>query len=144
MITRPNAEKGVLVHGLAPERLKSTLRRVLEQVFADPDQISRYFADDYIQTTDGTTCDREGFEQHIRHLASAVQSIQFEVLEALQQGQRIADRHLAHVAYRDGRRATIEVYLIGTTRDGRWHRVHEITRVVSGDRTLKSAAIARE
>ena len=137
-----NTGQGALTHGPDRESLKLALRGCLERVFADPDQIPHYFTDDYVQTTDGTTCDRKGFEQHVRHLATMVQSIQFEVLDALQQGERIADRHLVHVAYKDGRKATVEVYLFGMIHNGRWRRVHEISRIASGDPTLKDAAIA--
>ena len=133
---------GALTHGPDPESLKLALRGCLERVFADPDQIPHYFTDDYIQTTDGTTCDRKGFEQHVRHLASMVQSIQFEVLDALQQGERIADRHFVHVTYKDGRRVAIGVYFFGTVHNGRWRRVHEITRIASGDHSLTGAALA--
>jgi hypothetical protein len=119
------------------------LRGCLERIFGDADQIPLFFADDYVQTTDGTTCDRQEFERHVRHLASMVQSIQFEVLDALQQGDCIADRHLAHVAYKDGRKATLEVYLFGLVHNGRWRRVNENTRLASGDPTLKDAAIVK-
>jgi hypothetical protein len=37
------------------------LRGCLERVFADPDQIPLFVTDDYVQTTDGTTCDRKEF-----------------------------------------------------------------------------------
>ena len=76
-------------------------------------------------------------------MASVVRSIQFEILDALQQGERIADRHLVHVTYKDGRKACVEVYLFGTTHNGRLRRVHEITRVASGDNSLKEAPITR-
>jgi len=129
MNTEPDTEKGFLSQGLDPAALKLALRRCLERVFDDPNEIPLFFTDDYVQTTDGITCDRKEFEQHVRHLASVVRSIQFEVLDALQQGERLADRHSVHVAYRDGRKASIEVYLFGTTHNGRLRRVHEITRI---------------
>ena len=143
MNAQPNTEEGIPAQVVDRDALKVALRGCLERVFADPDRIPTFFTDDYVQTTDGTTCDRKEFEEHIRHLASMVQSIRFEVLDALRQGDRIADRHLVHVSYKDGRRATMEVYLFGTVVEGRLRRVHEITRVVSGDQTLKDAAIAR-
>jgi len=143
MNTQPDKENGFLVQGLDPDALKTAMRGCLERVFADPAQIPYFFTDDYVQTTDGITCDRKEFEQHVRHVASVVRSIQFEILDALQQGERIADRHLVHVTYKDGRKACVEVYLFGTTHNGRLRRVHEITRVASGDNSLKEAPITR-
>ncbi len=143
MNPQAKTEGGGPMPGLDHEPLKAAIRGSLERVFADPDQIPLFFTDDYEQTTDGTRCDRREFEEHIRHLVSVAQSIQFEVLDALQQAEQIADRHLVHIAYKDGRKATIEVYLFGTTVGGRFRRVHEVTRIVSGDQTLKDAPTAR-
>ena len=111
MSFQPDTDQGLLAQARDPEALKLALRGCLERIFTDPNQIPLFFADDNVQTTDGTTCDRREFEGHVQHLAGMVQCIQFEVLDALQQDERIADRHLVYVAYKDGRKATLEVYL---------------------------------
>jgi hypothetical protein len=125
------------------DSLKQAIQDALEQVFESPANIPLLFSDDYVQTTDGRTSNRQEFEQHIRHLLASVNSIDFEVLDAVQQGQSIADRHLVQLVYQDGRKATIEINLFGTVTDGRLSRVHEISRVVSGDEMLKALVQAQ-
>jgi hypothetical protein len=69
-----NMGSGVLTPNLDHEALKAAIRETFQRVFADPDQIPLFFTDDYLQTTDGVMCDRTEFEEHIRHLASMVES----------------------------------------------------------------------
>jgi hypothetical protein len=129
---------------LDPLTLKAEFRAALQHIFRDPDEIPDLFTEDYVQTTNGSTSNRQEFEAHIRHLTSVVNSLEFEVLDVAQQENTIADRHLVHIVYEDGRGATIEVYLIGETYKGRLRRVHELTRVFSGDESLQNLGIARE
>jgi hypothetical protein len=139
-----DADVRFLEQNLDQPALKLELRRALQQVFADPDQLPGLFTEDYVQTTDGSTSNREEFEAHVRHLAHVVTSLDFEVLDVAQQGSSIADRHLVHVVYQDGRRATIEVFLFGEISAGRLQRVHEVTRVLSGDESLQYLGTARD
>ena len=139
-----NAQARFLERHLGALELKSEFRKALHQTFADPDQIPALFTDDYVQTTNGSTSDRKEFEAHIRHVAHVVQSLDFEVLAVVQQGNNFADRHLVHLVYQDGRRAAIEVFLFGEVFEGRLRRVHEVTRVLSGDKSLHDLGTARE
>ncbi len=139
-----NAEIGFLARNLDQQALKLEFRLALERVFADPDRISTLFTDDYVQTTDGSTSDRKAFEEHVRHVARVVRSIRFEVLDVVRQGDSIADRHRVVVVYQDGRSATIEVHLFGEIFGGRLRRVHELTRVVAGDESLKALGTAHD
>ncbi len=140
----PNAVTRFLEHSLDRQTLKTEFSRALQQVFADPDRIPDLFTEDYVQTTDGSTSNREEFEVHVRHLARVVKSIEFEVLDVVQQENSVADRHLAHIVYHDGRRATIEVYLFGEIFAGRLRRVHEVMRLLSGDEALQKLGTARD
>lgn len=57
-----------------------------------------------------------------------------EVIEALRDGGRIADRHRVTVTKRDGTNSQLEVYLFGElAKDGHLRRVDEISRVIAGD-----------
>jgi hypothetical protein len=112
----------------------------MKTVFQDPDVIPNFFTDDYAQTTDGTTIDREGFEKHVRHIAGLVKSIDFEVLDAIQQGDTIAHRHLVHLVFPNEKKATTEVFLFGNISDGRLRRVHELTRSLDEDEKLQKLA----
>jgi hypothetical protein len=126
------------------ESLRLEIGHVLQVVFADPDRIPEFFTDDYTQTTNGAVSDRTAFEAYVRHVARTVRSVQFEVLDAARQDATIADRHLVHVTDQNGGRATIEVYLFGTLVDGRLQRVHEATRLLSGEAALEGLGSARE
>lgn len=139
----PSAKARFLKLSLDQPALRKELCGALRQVFSDPERIPDLFTENYIQTTNGSMSNRQEFEAHIRHVAGVVQSIDFEVLEVVQQGETIADRHLVHIVYQDGRRATVEVFLFGEISDGRFQQVHEITRLVSGDESLQGLETAR-
>jgi hypothetical protein len=124
------------------EELKRRIARMLQAVFADPDRIPEFFTDDYAQVTDGEHSDRGRFDSHVRHVGGSVRSIAVTVLDAVRQGDAIADRHVVEVTHADGRQAVIEVYLFGTLRDGRLVRVNEVTRVLSGTEALGELARA--
>jgi hypothetical protein len=104
--------------------------------------IDCYFATDYWQRTDGHRLSRNEFVEHIRALRNKILRGQVEILEVVQQGRRIADRHLVTVTKHDGSVSRIEVHLFGElTDDRRLHRIEELTRVVSG--TAEDAELGR-
>lgn len=106
--------------------------------------IDRYFAADYQQTTDGETIDRDGFAAHIAALRGLVATGRVRVLEAIRDGDRIADRHLVSVTRMDGIATELEVYMFAElAADGRVRRVHEVSRVASGGAADGELARAR-
>lgn len=106
--------------------------------------IDRYFTPDYQQRTDGELVDRDGFAAHIKVLRELVAHGEVEVVDALRDGDRIADRHLVSVTKHDGTASQLEVYLFGELApDGRLRRVDEISRVVTGGEADASLARAR-
>jgi hypothetical protein len=54
----------------------------------------RYFTPDYVQTTDGDELDRDHFVAHIETLRRAVVDGHIEVMEATQEGDHFAERHI--------------------------------------------------
>jgi SnoaL-like domain len=96
--------------------------------------VDRYFSPDYQQRTDGQLIGRDGFVKHIRALRALAAAGRVEVLDVVQEGNRIADRHEVTVTKRDGTTSRVEVYLFGEfASDGRLRRVEEISRVIDGD-----------
>jgi predicted SnoaL-like aldol condensation-catalyzing enzyme len=96
--------------------------------------IDRYFTPDYTQRTEGALSGRDGFVAHIRALRALAAGGSVKIIEAVREGDRIADRHEVTVTRRDGTTSRIEVYLFGELADdGRLRRVDEITRVLDGD-----------
>jgi predicted SnoaL-like aldol condensation-catalyzing enzyme len=131
--------------------LKVYIADALGQVcFGDEEQfplletIDRYFAPGYRQCTDGEEIDRAGFVEHMRALRRRVASGQVEVIEAVREGNHVADRHRVEVTKPDGGTVTMEVYLFGDLDDtGRLVRVDEVSRMLSGGSDDVDLASAR-
>ena len=96
--------------------------------------VRRHFTDTYRQRTDGTWDDRAGFVQHIAHLRTIVANATITIRDELRDGDRYADRHIAHIIKQYGGEVAQEVYLFGTLApDGRFDRVEEVTMMLDGD-----------
>ncbi|NEC20736.1 nuclear transport factor 2 family protein [Streptomyces parvus] len=114
------------------------ITRALNDLLFTPDlglaeAVDRHFAPDYRQRTNGVWSDRESFVQHMTRLRSLVRDGHMEVHDELRDGPRYADRHTVTVTRHDGRVAVTEVYLFAEMApDGRFRRVEETTRLVSG------------
>lgn len=125
------------------------ITRMLNEVLLSDEPLEpaadRYFSPGYVQVTDGTEFDHDGFLAHARHLRGLREqglTARVEVLDAVRRGRDLATRHLVSSLKPGGATAQIEVYLFGTLdEDGRLLRVNEATRVVSG--TDSDAELAR-
>jgi hypothetical protein len=96
--------------------------------------VARYFHPDYRQTSDGRDLDYADFLAHIRTLRGRVRSGRFDIVDVVADGDRIADRHRVRLIKSDGGEIRAEVLLLGRfANDGRLIRVHECTRLLSGD-----------
>jgi hypothetical protein len=97
------------------------------------DVLAHHFSPNYRQRTNGQWSDREVFAQHVRKLREVVASARIEVLDELCDGNRYADRHLVHVAKRDGSKVVQEVYLFAELdAEGRFARIEETTLMLEG------------
>jgi hypothetical protein len=132
------------------ENLKEYVEAALNQVCFGTEAdypleatVARYFHPEYRQVTDGEELDYAGVVDHMRLLRQRVPSGRIDVLEALQDGDQVADRHLVHAVKPDGGEIETEVYLFGWfAGDGRLIRVVETSRMVrgaAGDADLASA-----
>ncbi|MFM0047805.1 hypothetical protein [Paraburkholderia sediminicola] len=96
--------------------------------------ISRYFSPNYQQYTNDELLNYNDFVTHIAALRASVTSGKVTVLDAVFQGDTIADRHIVSVILPDGTTSQSEVYLFGKfSPDGRLKIVHEATRSITGD-----------
>ena len=131
--------------------LKGYVGQALNQVcFGDEETyplaatMARYFHPDYRQSTDGTELDYAGVVDHMRLLRQRVPSGRIDVLDALQDGDRVADRHLVTAVKPDGGEIETEVYLFGRlAADGRLVRVVETSRMLRGSAADADLASAR-
>jgi len=113
--------------------LKNLFHNMYQEIFANPDAAPRFFAKDYVQTTDGHSISYSEFIDHIRHVVSVTKRIEIEVADVVRDGNRIADHHTVKLTRKDGERSSLEVYLFGTLTNGRFTRVIEATRLIEGD-----------
>ena len=133
------------------EDLAGYVERALNQVcFGDEETypleatMARYFHPDYRQTTDGEELDYAGVVDHLRLLRQRVPSGRVDVLDALQDGDQVADRHLVSAVKPDGGEIEAEVYLFGRfADDGRLVQVVETARMLRGSQADADLASAR-
>lgn len=124
--------------------LRRTLDKMYREIFTGAEEnieasVARYFSENYVQVTDGVSIRYPEFLEHVRHLMRVVKRIDIQVLDALRDGDQIADRHIVKIVRNDGANSTIEVYLFGELdRDGRCVSVTETTRVVEGAESSKT------
>jgi len=96
--------------------------------------LSRHFADDYRQSTNGDWADRAAFAQQIEYLRAGIDVAEIEVLAELEQGGAYAERHVIHVTQNDGTVAAQEAYVFAElAADGRFASLTELTRPVTED-----------
>ncbi|GGS15732.1 nuclear transport factor 2 family protein [Streptomyces parvus] len=99
----------------------------------DPESVmGRHYTADVVQVSDGVRLDRDRLLAHLRPVRRNVTSWRFDVREAVADGGRIAARLTVHARTRKGGETTIDVHLFAEfTDDGRMHRSHQLTRVLS-------------
>lgn len=106
--------------------------------------ITRHFADDYRQRTDGVWSDRTEFADHITHLRGVLTGGHVEVHDELVDGDRYADRHTVHASKIDGSTAAFEVLVFAEfAADGRFRQIIETTTMLSGQDADKGLGSAR-
>ena len=126
--------------------LRQALDKIYREVFTSPEQdiervARKYFSDSYVQITDGVSICYPEFLEHIRHLKSIAKRIDVQVVDALRDGDKIADRHIVKIVRNDDDTSSIEVYLFGElASDGRLISVTETTRVIEGAESSKTLA----
>jgi ketosteroid isomerase-like protein len=114
------------------EALRRRLEAALDRLFADPSTIGELFSEDYVQTVNGAVTDRAQYRAYLDQSRVLFPSASFEVPEAIWQGDTLAARFLSRKTAADGSVRLVEACLFGQVRDGRFTRVHEITRPISG------------
>lgn len=111
--------------------LRARLQSALNVLFADPETIDDLFTHDYRQTVDGIVSDRDAYKAYLYATRETFPSVTFTVLEAVWQGDTLAERHLMRKSRADGSQIQVEGYLFGSVQGGRFWRVDEINRLIS-------------
>ena len=95
---------------------------------ADLDQIlDRYYTPDFTFRTDGKTMSRDEFAGMVAGVRSQVTAGTVTVLDELRDGSAYAERHIFHIAMKNGTTAEREVAIFGTfAPDGRFRHLSEM------------------
>ena len=109
----------------------------LEKVFnavcdpnADPGVTDRYFTEDSMQIVDGTVFNRQQFDEHLVTLRDEIESISFEFITVIAEGDQIADVHYADGVQCDGSSMRMKFMGVYALRDGKIARFEEISYLV--------------
>jgi hypothetical protein len=110
-------------------RISDALRALLFEPDpgAELDQaLDRYYAPDFTFRTDGKTLDRDEFAAMLAGARSQVAGGWVTVLDELRDGSAYAERHVYHIALKNGATQDREVTIFGTfAPDGRFRHLSE-------------------
>lgn len=118
--------------------LKVCLETMYTDVFNDSKYIDNYFSKEYMQYADGETLNLKEFKKHIDIVKNKVKNISFNVMEASKSNNTFSDRHLVSLQLHNGKKAEIEIIQISKIKNGQIYELHELSRVISGDKALKT------
>lgn len=118
---------------------KDEARALIENALAsllDPQQraedLSRYFAPNYVQIVDGKQLDYDGFIDHARALKQTLRRGRATIETLVVDGPIIADIHVIDAEKTNGDTIRIKVIAFFTAAGGKIVRVEELTHMLSG------------
>lgn len=116
------------------------LTDTLNRLFTGNIAAETLFSADYQQCTDGNTLNFSDFKQHLSHLRQRVSKIQFNVVDVCLHEDRLGERHFVTITHHDQTESQIEVYMFIRFRDKKIQSIHEVTRVITGNATVRELA----
>ena len=124
-----------------PNQLRSALERLYISFYRDPTDLERYFAPTCLQHLGGQTLSYQQIIEHIRQICASTTKIRYSVVEAISQGDTIADRHVVELTSGHERKVTLEAFCFLRLAQGKIVEIWESVQTLDGDQTL--AAVAR-
>jgi ketosteroid isomerase-like protein len=130
--------------GLSKEQGRTLIESALASLLdpqLDAEDLSRYFAPDYVQDVDGKRLDFSGFIDHARMLKKSLRKARATIEQIIVDGATIADVHVVDGEKTNGDTFRAKVIAFYTVRDGKIVRVDELTHLLQGadeDRDLGS------
>ena len=105
-----------------------------ESDLAVEDTLTRYFTDDFRQSTNGDWIDRSAFAEQMSRLRLVIDRAEIRVVQELSSGSGYAERHVLTATMRDGSAAAQEVFLFAEIADdGRFASLEELVRPLTDD-----------
>lgn len=128
--------EGVIV--LHKEQAYTFLKQVYQDVILDLklDKISDYFSDQYMQVTDGTEVNIQGFHNHMETLKSIVDTLALSPFYDFlfdEEKQTATLRYEIHVKKKNGNSGVVEIIAIFELKEGKILRCNELTRSLQPD-----------
>jgi ketosteroid isomerase-like protein len=118
---------------------KEQARALVESAFAsllDPDRdaedLSRYFAPNYVQIVNGKQLDYNGLIDHARTLKKSLRRGRATIENIIDDGPTIADIHVIDAEKTNGDTIQIKVIAFFTVAGGKIVRVDELTHMLRG------------
>jgi hypothetical protein len=120
---------------------------MFQELFLNPalpaaETARRWVHPDVRQFTDGHQVPLEQQIRHLEFVRANATELSFDVQQVVYDGRTLAERHLGHIAFADGRVVDSEVTTFFTIVDGLIVAAHEVTRPLSGapgDREVHTA-----
>jgi hypothetical protein len=107
-----------------------------EQILAGDDDpaaiIDRFYAPEFVQTSDGMVLDRDKLIAHMRPIRKNLVACRYQVHEAMLSDDRLAARFTIQAELRKAGATTTEVFLFGRLDpDRRLRQVHQLTKTAT-------------
>nr|WP_307839902.1 nuclear transport factor 2 family protein [Bacillus cereus] len=123
---------------LNKEQAYTFLKQVYQDVILNLklEKISEYFSAEYIQVTDGTEVNIQGFHTHMETVKSIVETLLLSPFYDFlfdEEKQTATLRYEIHVKKKNGNSGVIEIIAIFELRDGKIIRCNELTRSLQHD-----------
>jgi predicted SnoaL-like aldol condensation-catalyzing enzyme len=124
--------------------LRTSLEALYRTLFRNPECLPDYLANTCVQHVGRVALSYADIVKHVSHVKSAVQKIEYTVVDAIAHGDTIADRHIVELTLHDGRSAGLEVLCFLHIANGKVAELYESSQVLHGDQALGALAIATE
>ena len=126
------------------EDAEALLRTAFNDLFnrnADRETIDRHVSQDYTAWSDGRVIRRHQFEEHVLAIRKDIESMEVAFEDVVTADDRIAAVMTFTLHRKDGRTSQMLVHAFYTIREGKIHRLSELTHLLTGaeeDRDLAS------
>ena len=127
-----------------PDELRSALERVYISFYRDPDDLARYLAPNCLQHLSTRTLNYPQIVEHVRQIRSSAMKIRYSVVQAIIQGDTIADRHVVELTSQDQRTVTLEAFCFLRLAEGKVVEIREAVQTLGGDPKLGAMASASD
>lgn len=113
--------------------VEAYLTALTQQLMAGTDDaatvIGRFYTPDIVVWNDGVRLDHDRLVRHVHPVRANLDDFRFDVHGTVSQGQRLAARYTLTARLRQGHTAATEIHMFAELApDGRYRRVHQITR----------------